>query len=211
MLELTPAKTRQLIEVLGEARRIGLVGNSLAEDHLEHSLGFAEVVGVEGPPTLLDLGTGAGIPGLILATLWQDTQTVLLDASVRKARFLDWAVSTLGLRGTTTVICDRAESAAHDPSLRQRLRVVTARAFGPPAVTAECAAGFLEVGGRLVVSEPPEDAAWERWSARTKVVGLELQETVIRRRHTYAVLRASCACPAGYPRRTGVPAKRPLY
>jgi 16S rRNA (guanine527-N7)-methyltransferase len=86
---------------------------------------------------------------------------------------------------------------------------LVARSFGPPATTAECAAPLLAVGGLLVVSDPPD--AGDRWP----VEGLALLGLVpVRRAETgpaLQVLRQDVPCPDRYPRRIGIPAKRPLF
>jgi hypothetical protein len=111
------------------------------------------------PVRALDLGSGGGLPGLVLVSAWPTTDWCLLDANQRRTEFLQEAVDELGLAGRVTVRRGRAEDLAHDPSLRGTFDLVVARSFGKPAVTAECAAGFLAVGGSLVVSEPPASSA----------------------------------------------------
>jgi hypothetical protein len=77
---------------------------------------------------------------------------------------LEEAIDHLALSHRVVVICDRAEAAGRDPLLRGRFDAVVARAFGPPAVTAECGSPFCGPGC-LVVSEPPVEVAW-RWPVR---------------------------------------------
>src|SRR5690606_17211507 len=114
---------------------------------------------------VLDLGSGGGVPGLVLAVRRPDLDVVLLDAMSRRCTFLEAAAAELGLAGRVRVVCERAEVAARDPELRGTFDVVVARSFAAPPVTAECAAGFLRVGGRLLVSEPPDHTGEERWPA----------------------------------------------
>ena len=105
----------------------------------------------------------------------------------------------------------RAEELARRADLRGRFDLVVARGFGPPAVTAECGAGFLVVGGRLVVSEPPGGRP-DRWPAEGLApLGLEPGRRSRRAGASYQVLRQATACPDRYPRRVGIPAKRPLF
>jgi 16S rRNA (guanine527-N7)-methyltransferase len=90
---------------------------------------------------------------------------------------------------------------------------VTARSFGRPAVTAECAAPLLKTGGWLLVSEPPSDERTEapRWPPEPLLqLGLVPEEQA-REEFEYQVLRQREACPDRFPRRIGVPAKRPLF
>ncbi len=111
-----------------------------------------------------------------------------------------------------TVVSERAELAGRRPELRGRLDAVVARGFGPPAVTAECASPFLRVGGVLVVSEPPDAAATlSRWpGAGCAALGLELVR-VLDAPFSFAVLRQVEPCADRYPRRVGIPEKRPLF
>ncbi|HML00020.1 MAG TPA: RsmG family class I SAM-dependent methyltransferase [Acidimicrobiales bacterium] len=171
------------------------------------------------PPTFLDLGSGGGVPGLVLAVRWSQAGATLLDASSRRCRELTTAVEDLGLVGRVRVVNLRAEEASRDPTLRGSQPVVVARSFGSPAVTAECAAGLLEVGGILVVAEPPSVSPPgsrnaghpTRWpEGPLAELGLEPVQFWAGRAG-YQILRQVASCPPRYPRRTGIPDKRPLY
>jgi 16S rRNA (guanine527-N7)-methyltransferase len=160
---------------------------------------------------VLDLGSGAGLPGLVLARRLPASSFVLLEGRVQQARSLERSVAELGLSERVTVIGERAELAAHRSDLRFSFDFVVARSFGRPAVTAECGAGFLKVGGALVVSEPPQAAMDERWPAEEITrLGLVLVPSGPSMAH-FAVLRSVVPLDERYPRRTGVPAKRPLF
>jgi 16S rRNA (guanine527-N7)-methyltransferase len=160
----------------------------------------------------LDLGSGAGLPGLVLALAWEDLPGVLLDAHGRRAAFAREAVSRLGLEGRVVVHQARAEDAARDPALRGGFALVVARGFGAPATTAECAVGFLAASGRLAVSEPPEGETGTRWPpAGLARLGLAPAELRRGAGATVAVMRATGSAPDGWPRRQGVPGKRPLW
>lgn len=195
---------------LERSRAVGFLGPGPVDDHVRHAEGFAEAVG-EPPGCVVDLGSGGGVPGLVLAGRWGDTRFVLLDSNERRTDFLRTAVEELGWAGRVEVVRARAELAGRDDALRGWFDVVVSRSFGPPPVTAECAAPLLRTGGRLVVSEPP--VGEDRWpEAGLSVVGLRWE-----RRHQsstgagYAVLRQALPCPAAYPRREGIPGKRPLW
>src|SRR5581483_4448045 len=112
--------------------------------------------------------SGGGLPGLPLALAQPSRAWVLLECVTTRARFLAQAVITLGLTERVAVVAERAEDAGRGP-LRGGFDAVIARSFGAPAVTAECAAPFLEAGGVLVVASPPpveedpETAPVGRW------------------------------------------------
>ena len=195
---------------LERSREVGFLGPGPVDDHVAHAVGFAEAVG-EAPGSVVDLGSGGGVPGLVLAQRWADTRFVLLDSSERRTDFLRTAVKGLGWGDRVEVVRSRAEVAGRDDALRGWFDVVVSRSFGPPPVTAECAAPLLRTGGLLVVSEPPTGE--QRWPEEgVAVVGLRWE-----RRHEgstgagYAVLRQATSCPAAYPRREGMPGKRPLW
>jgi len=209
----------RMLPVLEDARRRGLLGPGPLLPHLGHALGFgaAACTGAEGGPggtpawAGLDLGSGAGLPGLPLALTWPDSRWTLVDAGKRRVEFLVEAVRSLGLEDRVEVVAGRAEELGRHERLRGWFDLVVARGFGPPAVTAECAAGFLTVGGRLVVSEPPGGRPG-RWPASGLApLGLEPSATIETMGASYAVLHQRSPCPDRFPRRTGIPSKRPLF
>ncbi len=201
-----------LVPVLEEARRRGFLGPGPVEDHLLHSLGFVAAGQQGGHDTVVDLGSGGGVPGLILALAWPEARVILLDASERRANFLVTAVDQLGLAGSRVeVVRERAEIAGRQDGWRSTADVVVARMFGPPAVAAECAAPFLATGGRLIVSEPPE-GGHGRWpGAGLEQLGLAEDSLQRHEGRWYRVLLQTAPCPTGFPRRVGLAAKRPLF
>ena len=159
----------------------------------------------------LDLGSGGGLPGLVLAALRApEVCWTLLDARQRSVTFLFEAVAQLELGERVIPLLGRAEEIGRRDEYRGRYGLVVARGFGSPAVTAECAAPLLTVGGRLVVSEPP-DPPPSRWPAVLERLGLAFGAVQRFPEGSFAVLEQVNPCPSTYPRRTGVPAKRPLW
>jgi 16S rRNA (guanine527-N7)-methyltransferase len=162
---------------------------------------------LEAPVRAVDLGSGAGIPGLALAGIWPESAWVLVDAAQRRVHLLEETVDALGWRDRVIVRHGRAEVLGHEPGLRGSADLVTSRSFGPPAVAAECGAAFLVPGGVLAVTEPP-DPGEARWDddglAQLGLVrgpsaaGLQL-------------LRSVQPLGPGFPRRPGIPVKRPLF
>lgn len=193
--------------VLEESREWGFLGPGSLEAQIEHSLGFAR--GTEPPRDAVDLGSGGGIPGLVLARKWPQSRWLLLDSSERRTEFLTDAVARLGWEDRVRVLRSRAEDAGRDPDLRAGADLVVARSFAAPGPTAECAAPFLRAGGTLLVSEPPQDNEG-RWPEAVNQLGLRFVETRPGPPHI-AVLVQDVECPAAYPRPSGRPAKRPLF
>lgn len=201
----------RLQAVLEEARELGFLGPGPVDGHMEHAKGFIQAVGAEMPSRVIDLGSGAGLPGLILALAWPAVPIVLLDSSERRTLFLARAAEELGVSSHVVVARARAEEAGRDSAWRGRADLVVARSFGAPAVTAECAAPLLEVGGRLIVSEPPEEGG-SRWPPEgLKPLGLRPAGRFEQAFCRFQILRQESVCPEDFPRRVGVPEKRPLF
>lgn len=209
-----------LTSVLERARTLGFLGPGPIAPHIDHALAFLELLeeGDGGAPTgpFLDLGSGGGVPGLVLATMLPGSRWILLDSMIRRTRFLAVAVEELDLVARVEVLTARAEDVGRDPARRGAHHVVVARSFGAPAVLAECAAPLLAPGGAVIVSEPPAEHGGTgprsgRWPpAGLAQVGLRLERweagppSLVR-------LRAEARCPTTFPRATGVPAKEPLW
>jgi 16S rRNA (guanine527-N7)-methyltransferase len=198
--------------VLAEARALGFLGPDPIEAHIAHSHAFAAAAGPP-PDRVLDLGSGGGVPGLVLSELWPSVRLVLLDASARRTAFLRAAIAALGRTGRVEAVRGRAEELGRDHRYREAFGLVVARSFGRPAVTAECGAGFVAPGGRLVVSEPPDAGERSvRWPQdRLPVLSLGPARAVERNGAHFVELRKTSRVDERYPRRTGIPAKRPLW
>lgn len=194
-----------LAEQLERARALGFLGPGPVEDHVLHARGFVDaLVGVTG--VVIDLGSGGGVPGLVVAVARPELEVVLVDAMAKRCHFLESAVAALDVRAT--VVEGRAEVVGRGP-LRGTAEAVLARGFGPPAVTAECAAPLLRPGGRLIVSEPPNDEG--RWPAdELRQLGLAVGQRTATG-PVMQVLELVEPCPERFPRRDGMPAKRPLF
>lgn len=197
-----------LIEVLERARTLGVLGPGPVLDHVEHAERF--VGALEGLPSgaeILDLGSGGGLPGLVIADRRPDLRMVLLDSMQRRIALLAEAIDQLGWAGRVSAVLSRAETFGRLSDRRGTFQAVTARSFGPPGTVAECAAPLLSVGGLLIVSEPPDQP--DRWP----VAGLA--EFGLRAGPVPSpglkVLHQQEPCPDRFPRRDGVPAKRPLF
>ena len=138
-----------------QARAHGFLGPRPVIEQARHALAFLAAP-TDEPQQAVDLGSGGGIPGLVLARHgWPGCRWLLLEAGARRSDFLRQAVTALRLEDRVEVVQGRAEEMGRDPQRRHVADLVVARSFGPPAVTAECAAPLVAVGGMVVVSEPP--------------------------------------------------------
>ncbi|MGH9066220.1 MAG: RsmG family class I SAM-dependent methyltransferase [Acidimicrobiales bacterium] len=194
--------------MLVEGQRRGHLGPGPVLSHVRRALDLGSAFD-QPPNRAIDLGSGGGLPGLPLALAWPDTRWLLLEGSATRAGFLDRAIQDLDLTHRVSVVASRAEIAGRG-GLRSTMDAVIARSFAAPGPTAECAAPFLVPGGLLVVSEPPGGRP-ERWDpAGLRSLGMALGP----RRSTptsFQVILQELPCPERFPRRVGIPAKRPLF
>jgi 16S rRNA (guanine527-N7)-methyltransferase len=197
-----------LLEVLERARSLGVLGPGPVADHVSHADRFVQAVaGLPEGSRVLDLGSGGGVPGLIIAEECPHLTVVLLDSMQRRVTLLVEAVERLGWEARVSAVLARAETYGRDDSVRGSFDAVTARSFGPPAAVAECGAPLLRVGGVVIVSEPPDQP--DRWpAAGLEPLGMCAEPVAIQ---GLQVLRQVEECPERFPRRDGVPAKRPLF
>ena len=201
-----------ILEILTEAQSLGFLGPGDPAAHISHALGFADaaLLRAPAPSRFADLGTGGGVPGLVLAWHWPEAEAVFIESSSRRSKALVSWVETLDLGDRVQIFEGRAEDCARDAAYRERFDLVTARSFARPAITAEIACGLVRVGGQLVVSEPPTGDG--RWPAEAvEELGFAPVRAIEARGAHYACLLKARAARAGVPRRPGIPAKRPLW
>lgn len=170
----------------------------------------------EGGTVALDVGTGAGFPGLPLAIVFPAWRVTLLEATNKKVRFLDTVIGELGLLNAHT-ITGRAEEVGRQPSQRGCYDLVTARAVAAVPTLLEYCCPFTRVGGRVVLPKKgdlaEEMAAGERAAPK---LGARLLEPVpitvppLNDGRILLVARQNSPCPEQYPRGQGAPSKRPL-
>jgi 16S rRNA (guanine527-N7)-methyltransferase len=163
---------------------------------------------------VIDVGSGGGLPGLPLRLARPDLALTLLEANRRKAAFLVQASATLGL-ADVEVVARRAEEAGHDPRHRETYDFALARAVAAMPVLVELCLPFVAVGGRLLAMKT--DASAEAESARAAIdrLGGRLLEigaaaTSARSLGQVVVVEKVRPTPLEYPRRPGVPERRPL-
>lgn len=163
------------------------------------------------PARALDLGSGGGLPGMVLAITRPDIHFTLLEATAKKAHFLGDTAQRLGL-SNVSVVSERAElAAAPGAELRAKFVLVTARAVAPLAVLLELAIPFLKVDGTLLAVKG--ERAQEELAGAERAVSLLHAEPTAQLRHptaTVMLFRKTAATPSHYPRRPGEPKRKPL-
>ena len=164
----------------------------------------------------LDVGSGAGLPGIPIKIMLPDAHMTLIEATRKKADFLRHMVEILSLQNVE-VIHARAEHVAHLPEHRERYDVVLARAVAHLRILAEYCLPFCRPGGRLIApkGEDAADEAEESGVALQSLGGalLEVKSLVLPglapERYLIVVDKVG-RTPEAYPRRPGIPSKRPL-
>jgi 16S rRNA (guanine527-N7)-methyltransferase len=153
---------RLLIEALGASQRLGMLGDLPIPRVIEHARRFVEAIGDSpGPLLIADIGSGGGVPGLVIAHDLPEVQVTLIDRRAKRTDQLERLVHRLELTSRVRVrLVDLTRTPA---DLVEVFDVVTARGFGSPDLTATAARPLLRREGRLLVSEPPR-ADVSRWT-----------------------------------------------
>ena len=185
------------------------------EVHIADSLNGLELEELRRAERIADLGSGAGLPGLVLAAELPQALVELIESVSRKGEFLRRAIERMGL-DNAAVIAERAEawSAAGG---REAYDAVTARAVGSLATLAELASPLLRPGGLLAAwkgrRDPEEEQRLGRAAPRLAIEPLEIRAVTpypgSRDRHIH-LLRKNGPTPNELPRRDGLAAKRPF-
>ena len=149
-----------LLRAFSEAQRVGALGPVSPVDVIAHSLAFVEAL-PEDAMTCADLGTGAGVPGLVIAVARPDLRLVLVDRRAKRTDALRRAVASLGLESRVEVVCGDAEELGQT-TFHHSMDVVTCRGFGSPETTIRLSTPWVRSGGIVLVSEPPEEQG-NRW------------------------------------------------
>jgi len=168
------------------------------------------------PERLVDVGTGAGFPGMVLKLIWPKTQLTLVESVQKKADFCRHMVDQLGLEGVQ-VLSERAETVGQDPAHRHTYDLVVARAVARMPILMEYLLPLAHRNG-IVMAMKGESAPAETNDAAKaiqmmggkihKLIKLELPGVVEER--FIVVVNKVAQTPEDYPRRIGVPAKSPL-
>lgn len=184
--------------------------------HFVDSCALGKAVSMEGEKRLLDVGTGAGFPGIPLKIVYPELEVVLLDSLNKRVKFLNAVIENLGLTGITA-IHGRAEDIAKQKEYREGFDLVVSRAVANLSSLSEYCLPFVKTGGMFVPYKSGSvDTELSEASRAIKVLGGEYRDTVrfelpgtdIDR--TLVVIEKVKETPKKYPRKAGTPSKEPI-
>jgi 16S rRNA (guanine527-N7)-methyltransferase len=190
-VNLTAAKTREQVEAQ-IAQAAGL-----------------QSISWRGVQRAIDIGSGGGLPAIPLALSFPDTEFSLLEANGRKTAFLEHVAGSLGL-ANVRVLPGRAEELGRQPALRERFDRAISRAAAPPAVLLELALPFVRTGGGLFAEVASLDPQRLAHAAGVLGGGPPRIEQPSPGGSALLVVDKLAPTPATFPRRTGLPNRRPL-
>lgn len=184
--------------------------------HFVDSLTCLTYPGLLEAMSVIDVGTGAGFPGLPLAIVRPDTHFDLLDATKKKIEFVARAIQTLGLQNARA-LWGRSEELAHENVKRETYGAALSRAVSSLATVAELTLPLVRVGGFVLVQKGAnveQEIAGARGALR-KLGGeidqiLRVELPISKEARNLIILRKVATTPPAYPRKPGVPAKNPL-
>lgn len=214
---LSPEQSQQLeryIDLLLDANaQFNLTAVRNREDAWQrHAIESLRVVPHLGQPrNLLDVGTGGGLPGMVLAIARPDIQVGLLEATSKKCRFLESTAQELGLANVTVHCCRAEEAGAPGQPLREHFDLVTARAVAALRVLLEFTIPFAKAQGRLLAIKG--ERADEEVADAKQALGLlhsKVHHTIRQPSATLLFIDKLKPTPRQFPRRTGEPKRRPL-
>lgn len=182
--------------------------------HFLDSAAAAEYIGENA--SVIDVGCGAGFPGLVLKLIRKDIKLTLLDSLEKRLKFLDCVISETKTENTA-LLHMRAEDGGRDKKYREKFDVAVSRAVANMAVLCEYCLPFVKPGGKFIALKGPKTAE-ELKDAETaikrlggKVIGVyESKIPYTDLEHTVVVTEKISGTPPQYPRKAGTPSKKPI-
>jgi 16S rRNA (guanine527-N7)-methyltransferase len=190
-------------------------GDEALDTHVADSLSGLAIAGLAAAKRIVDIGAGAGFPGLVLAAALPAAEVDLLESTERKARVIERLAQGAGLRNARALALRAEDWGAGEGGCAYD--AATARAVAPLGVLVEYAAPLLRKGGTLVCWKGGRDAAEEAsGAAAAAMLGMRPSDVVrvvpfagARERHLHSFVKIT-PTPSGFPRRPGMARKRPL-
>ncbi len=223
-LRLSAAQIRQFHQLsellLAWNRRMNLTSiqdpAAIAVKHYLDSLTLAKVIPCFAGRRLIDVGTGAGFPGLALAIVFPRLRVTLLDSTAKKLRFIDQAGQALGLENIRTLHV-RAEDAGRHPKHRSAYDIVTARAVARMPTLMEYTLPLAKIGGQVIAMQGSR--AYEEANRAAKAIDRlggelfaieEIRLPTLDQPRYLVVIDKIKRTPTDYPRQAGAPSRQPI-
>ena len=188
--------------------------DEVLEKHFEDSLSLIQAVDLEKSQAVIDLGTGAGFPGIPLKIAFPNLQITLADSLNKRILFLDDVIRELGLTGIDTVH-GRAEDLAKNSDYREKFDLCVSRAVANLSTLSEYCLPFVKIGGKFIsykAGECDEEVAASKSSIFllggkiSDIKKFELGESG----RAFVIIDKVSGTPKKYPRKAGLPSKEPL-
>ncbi|MGI5920339.1 MAG: 16S rRNA (guanine(527)-N(7))-methyltransferase RsmG [Syntrophomonadaceae bacterium] len=215
-MEITVKRFKEL--VLSENEKQNLISRKSVhyelDKHIEDSSRILDIISFTNHK-VVDLGSGAGFPGLILAIFCREANFTLVESDQKKSQFLKNAIQELGL-SHVEVICARAEVLGQDKVFREQFDYCTSRAVAAMNILLEYSLPLVKMGGQVLMwkgsnyqreIEESRHALQQLGGTMGEVYLYNLLEE---RDRAIVIVDKTSATPAKYPRRVGIPSKRPL-
>lgn len=203
---------RYIEEIVEWNKKFNLTGLKTFDDIkpklYDDSLNIAKVIDLSKKIKVIDIGCGAGFPGIPLKIEHPDIELILIDSIAKKIEFVKHIIKTLDLKDTQAV-CGRAEDVAKDR--REQFDLAVSRAVAKLNVLCEYCLPFVKIGGTFVAQKGPDiEEELKAAGHAIDVLGGRLKEKIEVPSGWLVVIEKIKSTPKNYPRKSGTPSKRPL-
>ncbi|MFW6268533.1 MAG: 16S rRNA (guanine(527)-N(7))-methyltransferase RsmG [Bacillota bacterium] len=188
----------------------------IIQKHLLDSLSIFKIKHLQFD-NFIDVGSGAGLPGLILKIYRPKLKSVLIDSTLKKVRFMIKTADKLSLNDNLEILHERAEKLAHQNGYREKYDLATARAVAPLKILIEYTIPFVKKNGLVILYKGPD---WKNEKKESLNALKKLRTEVnfvsdvnipgLQGERYLVVLKKNESTPENFPRRPGIPKKRPL-